>query len=521
MARILWAAIWVLAGMSGAGSNAFAADIETLFMPGKVIEGHAKWETQCAKCHSRFSKTTQNRLCLDCHEDIAKDVDAKRGFHGLSTGVRDAECKSCHSEHLGRDAHIVPLNRATFDHDLTDFKLEGTHKALVCDGCHKPGKKFAEAPAQCYACHREQDRHNGNLGKKCDQCHTPKRWNDFEFDHDDTDFPLEGKHRDVECHSCHVSERYKDIASDCKSCHALNDAHNGLNGDKCGDCHSPNKWDESKFDHDRDTKFALRGAHRKTACEACHREPVETKKPTKDCYGCHRDDDRHQGRNGKKCQSCHNETSWGKASFNHDKETEFPLRGKHRDLECTSCHRGELATENLSVACADCHRADDVHKGQEGEQCDRCHREEGWSQKVAFDHDLTHFPLIGMHATAPCEECHLSSAFKHTATDCYSCHKQKDEHRQTLGTACGRCHNPNDWLLWRFDHDNETDFRLEGAHADLHCENCHTAPMKDDVRQSRNCNACHAQDDIHRGRFGRNCERCHATDQFSNVRIER
>ncbi len=513
--------VWILAGLAMLIAPARAANIETLFLPGKVIQGHVKWEAHCAKCHSRFSKATQIDLCLDCHKDVARDIRSNQGYHARDTAIRNAECRSCHSEHLGRDADILPFNRATFDHGLTDLTLDGAHRGLVCDGCHKPAKKYSEAPGQCYDCHMQHDPHNGSLGKRCDRCHTPKGWGKFEFDHDKTDFPLQGKHTDVECHSCHVSERYKDIASDCKSCHSLDAKHNGRNGDKCDDCHTPRKWDESKFDHDRDTEFALKGAHAKTECESCHRDPVEKKKPPRDCYGCHRNDDRHQGRNGRKCQSCHAESGWAKVTFDHDRETKFALRGKHHDLECSSCHRGELASENLSTRCAACHRPDDVHKGQEGDQCERCHQEQGWSQKVAFDHDLTRFPLIGMHATAPCEECHLSSAFKHAATACYSCHKQDDEHQQTLGTACDRCHNPNDWCLWRFDHDTETDFALDGAHKNLHCKSCHTAPMKDQVTQSSNCNACHEQDDSHHGRFGRNCERCHVSDSFSNVQIDR
>jgi len=490
-------------------------------MPGKVIQDHAKWESQCTKCHSRFSKATQNELCLDCHKDIAKDIRTQQGYHYRNAVIRDAECKSCHSDHLGRSANVIPLNRATFDHSMTDFPLEGSHKSLVCDGCHKTGSTFSEAPGQCYDCHKQQDAHNGNLGKQCDQCHTPKDWSKFDFDHENTHFPLRGKHKEVECHSCHVNERYKDIASNCKSCHSLDDKHNGRNGDKCEDCHTERKWDESKFDHNRDTKFLLKGAHAKAECEACHHDSVDKKKTPTACYGCHQHDDRHQGRNGDKCQVCHNETSWTKNKFDHDKDTKFALRGKHRDLECSSCHRGNLATENLSMQCAACHQPDDVHKGQEGDKCERCHQEQGWSNKVVFDHDLTRFPLIGMHAAAPCEECHLSSAFKQTATTCFSCHKQDDKHESTLGTACGRCHNPNDWRLLRFNHDTDTKFVLEGAHKEVPCKSCHTAPMKDEVKQSSNCNACHEQDDVHHGRFGRNCERCHVTDSFSNVQIDR
>jgi hypothetical protein len=509
-----------LTGILMLNTSVQAANIETLFMPGKVIADHAKWESECGKCHARLSKVTQTQLCLNCHEETAGDVNTAQGFHGRSDRAVNSECNACHTEHIGRDGDIVRFNRAAFDHALTDFPLEGGHRAVVCTGCHQSGDPFSHAASVCNDCHGKQDPHKGNLGEKCDECHTPRNWRKFDFDHGETEFPLEGGHRKVECPGCHIGERYEDIAQDCKSCHTLDDVHNGNNGDKCEDCHNPRKWDASDFDHDRDTQFRLRGAHGKVDCIACHRAPVEKKKPAKECIGCHENDDRHQGRNGRNCRSCHNESDWNRVRFDHDRKTDFPLRGKHRDLDCGGCHRGELAEENLATDCAGCHRADDVHHGQEGDHCERCHQEQSWSGRILFDHDLTRFPLIGMHAGAPCEECHLSSAFKNTTAACNDCHAD-DEHNETLGTACGDCHNPNDWRLWRFDHDVQTEFKLEGAHSDLGCRQCHTARAAKEVRQSSRCNACHAQDDVHRGRFGRLCERCHSTDSFSNIRMLR
>ncbi|MEQ1563035.1 MAG: cytochrome c3 family protein, partial [Nitrospiraceae bacterium] len=76
---------------------ALADNVETALMPGQVIEGHAKWEEDCAKCHKRFDKGAQNALCQECHKDIRKDVEQKQGSHGRFKEQRD--CKSCHTEH--------------------------------------------------------------------------------------------------------------------------------------------------------------------------------------------------------------------------------------------------------------------------------------------------------------------------------------------------------------------------------------------------------------------------------------
>ena len=76
---------------------ALADNVETALMPGQVIEGHAKWEEDCTKCHKRFDKAAQNTLCQDCHKDVRKDVEQKLGSHGRFKEQR--ECKECHTDH--------------------------------------------------------------------------------------------------------------------------------------------------------------------------------------------------------------------------------------------------------------------------------------------------------------------------------------------------------------------------------------------------------------------------------------
>lgn len=502
-------------------TTAHPAEIETLFMPGELIAGHAEYESECSNCHARFEKKSQDRLCRDCHEDIDQDISASTGFHGRTPGLEEQACKSCHTDHIGRDASIVLLNSATFDHDVTDFQLDGSHRGVSCSACHQADQKYSEADDDCHGCHREQDPHKGNLGEQCGDCHVPKNWKEFDYDHDTTDFPLEGKHKKVFCSSCHLNEQYENTPQDCNSCHYLNDVHNGRNGTKCQDCHNSQQWDESEFDHSRDTEFRLRGKHSEVPCEACHTDAVAESKPKTDCYSCHRNDDRHKGRYGKKCQSCHSEKTWAKADFDHTRNTDFPLKGKHTELLCSSCHRGELKDEELSGECKACHEADDVHRGQQGDQCGRCHVETGWTQDVAFEHDLTRFPLIGLHASTPCEECHLSPAFQDTENRCYACHQTDDDHQASLGENCEQCHNPNGWALWIFDHDQDTEFVLDGEHKELGCNDCHREPVKSTPNLPTRCYACHAEDDEHRGRFGRNCERCHNTSSFGEVTLSR
>ena len=166
---------------------AYADVFEKLLMPGSVIQGHAKYEQECSKCHEKLSNVTQNQLCRDCHEKIDSDINEKKGFHGKYKPASKNTCKSCHIEHVGRDADIVKLDANIFPHKFTDFPLKGAHKLLQCKQCHELDKKHREASGKCYQCH-EDNPHNGRLGKKCTQCHNEESWQELGFDHDKTDF---------------------------------------------------------------------------------------------------------------------------------------------------------------------------------------------------------------------------------------------------------------------------------------------------------------------------------------------
>ncbi len=497
-----------------------SANLETLIMPGKVIEGHAEYETECTRCHTRFGKQTQRQLCLDCHDDIAADITAKEGFHSHIPDSNNVDCKTCHGEHRGRQADIVQFNPLTFDHNQTDFELRHAHRQQPCSACHARDKKYREASADCFSCHEKKDVHRGKLGEACGDCHDSQGWKNTRFDHDDTDFPLAGQHRDVACASCHINNQYQETPASCNSCHAINDVHAGRFGKQCDDCHSTNKWTEIDFDHDRETDFPLKNAHRKPGCNACHSIDDKPTRQVRTCYSCHRNEDVHLGRNGKECDSCHGTRKWSNTSFDH-KDTDFPLRGEHESLACTACHSGDVYQDKLDSACIGCHRDDDTHNNQLGDNCQRCHRESGWGEQVVFDHDLARLPLIGLHATLSCESCHLSGEFRDAPLACVDCHEADDTHKQTLGPNCNQCHNPNGWNYWRFDHNQQTDFELKGKHDGLACKSCHRTPVKDSIALPNNCNGCHQQDDVHRGRFGQNCQRCHNERNFREVRMPR
>jgi hypothetical protein len=510
---------WLVVLLTFVTVTAQADAFEKLIMPGPVIMGHAKVETQCNKCHTVMSSASRNPLCLDCHDKVAGDIKTQHGFHGLTKDLDKKECQACHIEHKGRQADIVKLDERMFSHQQTDFPLQGAHKNVSCLQCHVSGKKYRDAPGQCVTCH-EKNPHDGKLGKECATCHSQSTWTVMKFDHDKTKFKLLGKHNEVACDSCHINNQYKNVPVDCFSCHSVDDVHRGKNGKECAKCHNNTAWKKLKFDHDKDTQFRLLGRHKQVTCVACHPKDPFKVKVEKTCISCHKADDNHRGQYGDQCQTCHGMEKWGKISFDHDRDTKYALTGKHEKASCSGCHKGSLKTK-VAKECIACHKFDDVHKGSKEAKCEGCHTTSSWKSDIMFDHDLSKFPLIGLHATTSCDDCHATKHYKGTTKNCNDCHNKDDIHKLRLGPACEQCHNPNSWKLWKFDHNKQTRFKLDGAHKKIDCYTCHKSAAPKGIALGQSCGYCHRKDDPHNNQFGQMCDQCHDTETFSNIQMMR
>lgn len=512
----LAAGLVTLMAMTLTALTSQASSLEKLLMPGELSEAHAKFEAECGSCHDRTDKTRQRELCLGCHDhsDIAADIGGGEGFHGRA--ARKAQCNACHSEHKGRKGDIVHFDAEGFDHRKTDFLLTGAHAAAACAGCHKEGRKFREAPKQCQECHRDDDVHRGKLGTDCAQCHETSGFKPARFDHARTRFPLTNAHGQVACAACHRDPGFKGAPMRCVDCHAADDVHRGSRGPDCAACHGTVDWKQSRFDHARSTGYPLEGKHATLACDACHRGGDLKAPLPRECAGCHAAADAHSGRFGTACADCHGQQEWIVQAFDHEKRSQFALRGAHGKLGCHSCHTGVLKQPELPRECYGCHAADDAHAGSMGRECQSCHQESGWRDEVRFDHDFARFPLVGLHVSVPCEECHATRAYRDAPVECIACHRGKDVHEGRLGESCASCHNANGWYFWQFDHGKQTEFALTGRHAQLGCRDCHLEPTRGQGHDKlpRDCWSCHYRDDIHDARFGRDCERCHGTESF-------
>lgn len=97
--------------------------------------------------------------------------------------------------------------------------------------------------------------------------------------HTSARFKLNGKHAELNCIDCHAETPAipaDSLSCECANCHP--DVHNGQfkvryfekSLTRCERCHSTYGWRELIFDHNRDSKFALTGAHTRVDCWECH-----------------------------------------------------------------------------------------------------------------------------------------------------------------------------------------------------------------------------------------------------------
>jgi len=405
---------------------------------------HADPKVECKACHANnhFKNTP-----LDCYACHKKDDDGKNGHHGRY----GEKCETCHTD---RKWDVLK-----FDHDRdTKYPLLYKHadaKKVKCNDCHTGKSLYKDkAPTTCIGCHKKDDKHKGSEGDKCEKCHSERGWKvTHDFDHDKTKFPLRDAHADrkVKCEDCHKTKVYTEVPLTCFGCHKKDDdgknGHHGRYGEKCETCHVEKTWKTIKFEHDRDTKYALLGKHRTTKCNDCHTGYLYKDKTPTTCVGCHRKDDKHKGKEGDRCEDCHVEQNWKttKNKFDHDLTT-FPLLGKHFKVDCAKCHK-TLEFTDAKTACNACHEKDDQHRGRLGSLCEDCHNALAW-KRWDFNHDLrTHFKLDGGHAKIDCYACHKLPVKGRALLpmNCYACHANDDAHGGNFGRQCERCHLTSEW----------------------------------------------------------------------------
>ena len=314
----------------------------------------------CEDCHANGLNSFDPFACLDCHD---RAEDTYRTAHHPEAGLPVAAtgepaCLDCHD---GVDRY-----GAGFDHDQLAFPLLGGHAEAACSACHAGAATPAElqaAPRACFDCHAEDDAHAGRFGQLCGACHTAQDWEQVEFDHSQTAFPLDGRHAGLDCEDCHANQVYTGTPSECAACHAEDDVHAGEFGRDCAGCHTAVDWKPATFDHSL-SAFPLTGAHQEVACQDCHQDRVYAGTPVA-CEACHADPVYHLGLFAGNCEACHTTAAWQPARY--DDPHTFPIdHGENGPSSCRVCHPDSLQ----AYTCYGCH--EHTPGGVEAE-----HREEG------------------------------------------------------------------------------------------------------------------------------------------------
>ena len=274
----------------------------------------------------------------------------------------------------------------------------------------------------------------------------------------------------------------------------------------CSTCHAGLRPSDHMADH----------------CLTCHTEiaaqmldvaklhgSITQKSPALACRDCHPD---HRGPTATL-------TELGENTFPHEalgfSLAAHPRTSAGQPFTCADCHAADITTFSVST-CEDCHRQIDAvfaqaHTISYGAACLDCHNGLDRFGRT-FSHAGFAFKTEGGHADVACVKCHTDARsladFPKAPTDCYSCHKQNDEHNGQFGTDCAACHNPSRWDDATFDH-SRSSFPLTGAHVSVRCEQCHTNGQFKGLAAT--CISCHAEPTQHLGQFGTDCAACHST----------
>src|SRR5579871_1972718 len=277
--------------------------------PGPLAKAHESLNgpANCTQCHAVSTRSASFR-CVECHREIGNELQTHRGLHATypQAGPPGAACVKCHSDHNGENFNMLHWDPTPkgFDHSKTGYILDGKHATTQCRQCHTAAHI---APAA------------RSLLTKKDLNHT-----------------------------------WMGLSPTCTTCHE--DKHQGRFGQNCLQCHNTTSWkgakiEQQSFDHSK-TRFPLTGKHTTTACEKCHKPgadgmPVYSGFKFEHCIDCHLDP--HKGAFKQDCDSCHTTSTWVKSSFttrfDHSK-TEYPLVGKHAEVNCVDCHKsGDFKTK--------------------------------------------------------------------------------------------------------------------------------------------------------------------------------
>jgi hypothetical protein len=437
------------------------------------IGPHAKVPTErCAECHiqeqpdsvwQRISATAGHRLHLESD----------------SSALRDVQCVTCH----GLTVHqFVPADSTCGQsscHQETEIRLAGMRDQtdLHCTLCHQFTAPVSEQTGldtsrallvprelECLGCHEMRERL--------------------------ADFDPEAEPHDAVCGTCHNPHEQETPAAafetcGASGCHARADTitpfHRGLRPgvlQDCATCHKAHTWHVESGQ-----------------CLTCHQGILEDRPMRRARTSASLDVHGVAPVVMRLAQAAPASPQQPVASLDISHR-------RHRNVECTACHRsgerhGEITVRTVRD-CQSCH-----HAADQKASCASCHqtaefretvdvptrfavsvRREAETRSVPFRHNW--------HTEVQCATCHTTPVTLASTADCASCHR---EHH--VATAdCRLCHEPA-----KADHTRQAHLGCAGS-------GCHSMRQPVALQETRNvCLTCHV--DMVNHRAGRECAGCH------------
>ena len=484
--------------------------------------------TDCIECHATGYAGTPTQ-CSACHtNDFNQTTDPNHVALNLPT-----DCAMCHTTDPGWTPATFPIHN---DY----YTLQGAHAVIAsdCASCH--GGNYTNTPNTCKGCHTADynattspNHVTAQFPTDCATCHSETAWAPSTFDHN-TIYPFSGAHLAIanDCNACHQGN-YTNTPNTCAGCHTadFNGSTNPNHGTlglplDCEMCHTTAPdWQPAAFPI-HNNYYVLNGAHAAIAndCAACHQGNYNNTPNT--CAGCHipdynaTDNPNHVALQfSTDCATCHTESTWSPATFDHDAQY-FPIYSGKHDGEWTTCVDCHTNPANYSeFTCITCHtnpETNEQHNGiggytYESSACLACHPT-GDADNI-FDHNTTNFALTGAHLTADCIECH-AAGYAGTPTQCSACHTtdyngttNPNHGALNIPLDCATCHTTAPgWEPASFPIHNNY-YALNGAHTPIanDCAACHNGNYNN---TPNTCNGCHTAD------YNGVADPNHTTNQF-------
>lgn len=384
--------------------------------------------------------TSSSGVCRQCHE-------MQPYYKGWQQSVhKSLECAQCHipSGTVGLVKAKMGALREVYVHFAgavhMPLEVDSAVPRETCLSCHpKPADATYTTSAFKHAAHTSGD---------CVDCHRGLFHPASAPAKPDSAGAKLGTMAD--CLTCHDGET---APKTCSTCHTAPHKATG----ECSACHTAKDWKAT---------MALSASMPADACRTCHPKPKDvTLKNAAFSHGAHKTT---------ACLACHNNQA------HPGKTNTTPVSM----ASCLTCHDGRAAAKT----CATCHQAKHADFGE----CGLCHTEKNWTPVSAaeaarrgFDHPLA---LSGRHAALKCADCHKTIATGKAApalpTKCSGCHG--DKHGGL--TDCTRCHTTGGWSPANFSHPGVSGMNWRG----MACGSCHPNGYA-----SHSCTACHDSNNPH------------------------